>query len=882
MTVAAKELFMKPARSIAMCVLLAGQFALAQTFAATDDARPAQLAHPAATTRRAAHRRFAPQQQAQTGPEQVLYSFGYQGGPDGDNPIGNLVFDSAGNLYGVTLYGGSGSCQPACGTVYELSPNGSGGWTEAILYSFQGGNDGIGPNAGLLFDSAGNLYGTTAGGGTGSPSNCVAYEGCGTVFELSPNGSGSWTETVLYSFQGGSADGYGPGGLVFDNSGNLYGTTLFGGASSNCSGVGCGTVYELSPGPEGWFEKILYNFQGKADGFYPAPGLTFDTSANLYGSAGRGGGTDGACCGTVFQLSAGGSGWTEVTLYSFQGESGNPPDAEYPNGGLVFDPSGNLWGTTVAGLDWTCSSLGLYGCGTAFKLSPGGNGAWAESIPFAFPPPTDLYPPQGAAPATGLIADQLGNFYGATPAGGSQSDGCLPWGPGCGVVFQLSPSSAGGLTETVLYTFQGSGDGWTPGAGVILDQAGHLYGVTERGGSGRCVNGCGAVYEVSVEPLAALSPAGLSYANQTISFASPSQNVILTNNGNKPLTISSTQITGTNANEFSQQNNCPSTLQALTSCTVSVTFLPTSVGSATASLTVTDNASGSPQSVPLTGTGVIDVTFSSTTVTFPSQYVGTSGLPQAVTLTNNTNNAIAIKTVTASPSDFAALNSCPDTLPPGGYCSVGVFFDPTTSGTRNGVLTIADTAPTGQQTVMLTGTGEDFSMFAGSPSASVTPGEMAKYTVEVAPAGGFSQAVAMICTGAPVNASCSVSPSSVKLSGSQPVPVTISVSTAGSSAGITYPAGSGRTGMLAMWLAFAGLPGVVLVDGRRRAWMGLLCVVLAMVMWTACGGGGTGSGGTGGSGPSTPAGSYNLTVVGTFSQGSANLVHSTKLTLIVQ
>jgi hypothetical protein len=346
------------------------------------------------------------------------------------------------------------------------------------------------------------------------------------------------------------------------------------------------------------------------------------------------------------------------------------------------------------------------------------------------------------------------------------------------------------------------------------------------------------------------------------------------------MTISSIQITGANATELSQQNNCPATLAVNASCSVNVTFLPTVLGSASAALTVTDNAPGSPQSVPLTGTGVIDVTFSPSTVTFPSQYVGTSGLPQAVTLTNNTNNPITIKTVTASPGDFAAVSGCGTVLQPGDYCSVGVFFDPTTSGTRNGVLTIADTAPTGQQTVMLTGTGEDFSMFAGSPSASVTPGEMAKYTVEVAPAGGFSQAVAMICTGAPVNASCSVSPSSVKLSGSQPVPVTISVSTAGSSAGITYPAGSGRTGMLAMWLAFAGLPGVVLVGGRRRAWMMLLCVVLATGMWTACGGGGMGSGSN--SGATTPAGSYNLTVVGTFSSGSANLVHSTKLSLIVQ
>jgi uncharacterized repeat protein (TIGR03803 family) len=895
----AKEFFMESVRVIGMCVLLAGQMALAQTVARSDDAPAAELPRAGTSARRStrARRHLTPQQQTQTSPEQVLYAF--QGGSDGAYPTGNLIFDSTGNLYGVTGSGGaggSGNCSseyggPGCGTVYELSPSATGGWTKTTLYAFQPQNDGAFPAAGLIFDGAGNLYGTTYRGGTGT----CQPDGCGTVFELSPNGSGGWAETVLYSFQGGSTDGNGPWALIFDRSGNLYGTT-FGGGTGNPSECGvyqeCGTVFELSPnGSGGWAEKIIYNFQGKSDGAYPSPGLAFDASGNLYGTASQGGDSYG---GTAFKLSPiGGGGWSETTLHAF---SVNGSDGYQPETGVIFDVSGNLWGTTFQGESTgLCKSSPWEGsCGTVFELTPNGSGGWTESLPFDFPTDGSA----GANPS-GVIFDRSGNLYGTTPYG---ADASCDFGESLcpGLVFELSPAASGTLAQTFLYAFQGGSDGMTPDSGVVLDQAGHLYGVA-AGGAGIGCGGypCGLVYQVSIGAFALFSPAALGYADQTLNFASPSQNVTLTNNGNRPMTISSVQITGANANEFGQQNNCPATLAVNTSCAVSVTFLPTVQGSASASLTVTDNAASSPQSVPLTGTGVIDVTFSPTTVTFPSQYVGTAGLPQAVTLTNNTNNAIAIKSVAASPGDFAALNSCPDTLQPGGYCTVGVFFDPTTSGTRNGTLTVTDTAPTGQQTVMLTGTGEDFAMMAGSPSASVTPGEMAKYTVEVAPTGGFAQTVALSCTGAPLEASCSVSPSSVKLGGSEAEPVTITVATAGGSAGMAYgyPAGFSRRGMLAMWLALAGLPGVVLVGGaRKRRWLlgavVVLCLVSGMVMWTACGGGGMGSGtssstgngngGATGGGTSTPAGSYNLTVVGTFSSGSANLVHSTKLVLVVK
>ena len=220
----------------------------------------------------------------------MLYSF-INNGTDGIVPDGGVIFDGAGNLYGTTFSGGTHSE----GTVYELTPAGGGGWTEKVLHSFdQNGTDGAFPAAALIFDTAGNLYGTTAGGGTYSK---------GTVFELTPVGGGTWTEKVLYSF-GNGTDGFSPySGLVFDAAGNLYGTAYYGGTYSR------GTVFELSPGAGGtWTEKVLHSFGNGTDASQPFSGLTFDTAGNLYGTTEVGGAHT---AGTVYELTpAGGGTWT--------------------------------------------------------------------------------------------------------------------------------------------------------------------------------------------------------------------------------------------------------------------------------------------------------------------------------------------------------------------------------------------------------------------------------------------------------------------------------------------------------------------------------------------------------------------------------------------
>jgi uncharacterized repeat protein (TIGR03803 family) len=1007
---------MKPVHFVCVCWMLAGTMMLAQfvsnTPAKAFDGLPIAMepqsgdlqASPAADLGRIQQTRYArrtlrgrplrrnARPQVQGGLEQVLYAF--QGGNDGEAPSGVLIFDSSGNLYGTTVSGGGGPCSQGCGAVFELSPNGSGGWTETILYSFQGGNDGESPSTGLIFDQAGNLYGTTAAGGS--------YD-YGTAFKLSNNGGGGWAETVLYVFgtNGGSSDGEQPDGVIFDKSGNLYGTTA-GGGNPLCDfdSAYCGTVFALTPnGSGGWTENIIYKFSG-SDGWEPNGGLIFDQSGNLYGTTQQGG--SGPCfnpdnpgCGTAFELSPNGSGgWTGATLHNF-GE--NITDGMLPDGGMIFDQSGNLYGTTQWGgtPDEACAYGGGGGggslCGTVFELSPNGSGGWTESVLYSFQAGND-----GEYPSPGLIFDQAGNLYGTTIEGGScTSDPTY----GCGTLFKLSPNGSGGWTESIRYRFPGGSSGSSPAAGVILDQTGDFYGTTYAGGSGCGGSGCGVVYEVLKEPFVTFSPASLGFGNQTVGIASTPLVTTLTNSGILPLTITSIQITeansgdfgqsnncpaslavdgscnisvtftptatgnrsaavsvtdnapgspqsvpltgvgvlpavtfsptslnfgnqtagtsssslattltntgpgiltiasigitGPNANEFAQTNNCPPSLTPNNSCNISVTFSPTVLGNANASLTVADNAPGSPQSVPLTGIGVSGISFSPPSVTFPNQYVGTSGLPQSVILTNTGDAPITISNVTASPSDFAPLSACGGSVPIGGHCSIGVFFDPTTSGVRNGVLTVTDSAINSPQTVPLTGMGEDFSVAPSSSStATVSPGQVASYAVSVKPAGGFNQTVTLSCSGAPVQSSCSVSPSSVRLNGSSPASINVSVSTAGGSAALTYPGNFVPAGnRSALWLAFSAfsgiVPGIVLLGSGPRKRNGhllygvaLLCMVFTVMSWSACGGGS--STGGGGSGGGTAPGTYNLTVVGTFSSGSGNLVHSTKLTLVVQ
>jgi uncharacterized repeat protein (TIGR03803 family) len=359
-----------------------------------------------------------------TGHETVLYSF--TGGADGRFPIAGVIRDSAGNLYGTTYYGGSGDE----GVVYKVDTGGH----ETVLHSFTGGGDGLWPYAGVIRDSAGNLYGTTQGGGSGG----------GVVYKVDTTGR----ETVLYSFTGSGADGSLPcAGVIRDKTGSLYGTTFYGGNLSCNYGAGCGVVYKVDTTGR---ETVLYTFTNRTDGGQPYAGVIRDTAGNLYGTTFKGG-TTGE--GVVYRVDATGH---ETVFRSFTGRDGMQPNAV-----VIRDSAGNLFGTALWG--------GSADRGIVYKLDAAGH----ETVLHSFTGGVD-----GGCPCSSVIRDSAGNLYGTTQAGGS-------WG--WGVVYKLNAAGH----ETVLYNFTGGADGGEPQAGVIRDSAGNLYGTTSVGFANQ-----GVVYKV--------------------------------------------------------------------------------------------------------------------------------------------------------------------------------------------------------------------------------------------------------------------------------------------------------------------------------------------------------------------------------------------------
>jgi uncharacterized repeat protein (TIGR03803 family) len=397
--------------------------------------------------------------------EKVLHSFN-NNGTDGYSPQARLISDAAGNLYG-TAGGGTYNY----GTVFELTPTADGSWTEKILYSFNhDGTDGVGPTGSLIIDNAGNLYGTTAAGGI----YCPLDYGCGTVFELtrSPSAAGGgWKEKVLHSF-GNGTDGSRPqAGLIFDAAGNLYGTTGGGGTYEVY-----GTVFELTPtAGGGWTEKVLHNFNG-TDGAHSYAGLIQDAAGNLYGTT-YDGGTYGF--GTAFELTrsprAGGGGWTEKVLHNFENDG---TDGTGPYAGLIWDAAGNLYGTTVHGGTCDCPPP-PGGYGTVFELTPTAGGGWTEKVLYSFDGR------EAWNPSSELIRDAAGNLYGTTPWGGTYTRGS---------VFEMTPTADGGWMYSVFYSFNSNGtDGYNPMAGLIRDPAGNFYGTTQQGG----IYNWGTVFQIT-------------------------------------------------------------------------------------------------------------------------------------------------------------------------------------------------------------------------------------------------------------------------------------------------------------------------------------------------------------------------------------------------
>ncbi len=611
--------------------------------------------------------------------ESLLYSFTNPtgGGPggDGSTPISTLVQDASGNLYGVTNVGGT----YGYGTVFELV-NSSGTYTEKLLYSFTGtGGDGANPEAGVIMDSSGNLYGTTTSAGAGNN---------GTVYEL-VNSSGTYTEKVLYSFKA-TGDGAAPASaLLMDSSGNLFGATAYGGTG------GFGTVYELVNSSGTYTEKILHNFQGGVnDGANPQyPNLVMDSAGDIFGVTNQGGTSN---LGVVYELVNSSGTYTESILHNF---AGGPNDgANCPYAGLFMDAAGNLYGTTYSG--------GANGNGTVFEMV-NSSGTYTEKVLYSFGSTTN----DGLTPYSGVVMDSSGNIFGTTYYGGGTSCGS---GAGCGTIYELVNSS-GTYTERVVHAFAaGTTDGQNPYIGsLLLDSSGYLYGGTLFGGtSNPLTDGTIFRFDTKLAASSIMSPSSssLSFGFVPIGGSPVTQSVTLTNTGGSGFTLNPVTIQPAGAPGFSiGADTCSNaTVAAGSSCTVRVTFSPTAVGGSAGTLVFSSSgAANSPQDVSLSGYGVEPAQTSTSAVLFGNQVVNTMSGPQSVTLTNFTASGLTISSITAT-APFSETNNCPSATAPLASlatCRIRVTFTPTAAQVYSGTLTINDGASNSPQVVALTGTG---------------------------------------------------------------------------------------------------------------------------------------------------------------------------------
>lgn len=396
--------------------------------------------------------------------ERLLYSF--RAGTDGGTPAGTLVADASGALYGTTAFGGGGSCFGGCGTVFKLSPSGS-GYAETIIYGFRGSGagDGSGPQNGVVLDARGDVFGTTEYGGA---------SGNGTVFELSPVGS-SYVETVIYAFAGGS-DGSAPlAGLTLAPDGTLFGATLLGGGGSACASSGCGTVFALRKHGTGYAERVLHRFTGGTDGATPGSAPILGLGGTLYGTAATGGGNP-SCggapihpgCGVIYALQTGRHS-SFRTLYAFLGA---PNDAANAFAGLIVGRNATLYGIGQYG--------GTANSGAAFAFTHDG-GRSAERMIHSFTGGND-----GSYPLYAPALGPNGELFGTTQYGGGSRN--------AGIAFELVSRSHGAFGERILRRFDSAPRGLYPNSGLLIGAGGALYGVTMIGGTAS--DGAGTVFEL--------------------------------------------------------------------------------------------------------------------------------------------------------------------------------------------------------------------------------------------------------------------------------------------------------------------------------------------------------------------------------------------------
>jgi uncharacterized repeat protein (TIGR03803 family) len=594
-------------------------------------------------------------------PAQTFTSLHSFNNTDGGSPTAALIEGNDGNIYGTTTGGGSSGQ----GTVFKIDQAGA----LTTLYTFcttpQSGYcvaDGQVPN-GLLQATDGNFYGTTEVGGAHNQ---------GTVFKITPAGA----LTTLYNFCSASAcaDGQQPlAGLIQANDGNFYGTTSKGGTFN----YNYGTVFQITPAGA---LTTLHSFNG-TDGFQPSGALIQASDGNLYGTTSWGGAYGLSYNGTIFKITPTG---TFTTLYNFCSQV-NCADGRWPLAALIQGSDGNFYGTTTAGgaYDTKCSN---HGCGTIFQMTPGGVLTTLHSFC------AQLGCSDGVGQIAGLIQATDGNFYGTTEGGVFTP--CSP--SKCGTVFEITPKG----TLAVLHGFN-TIDGAQPVSGLLQAPDGSFYGTTDRGGT----YGQGTIFRLAVAPTVKLWATSLAFGVQALNEASAAKTVTLANSGSAVLTIKNVTIAGSNF-AISANACAGAELIPLKNCQISVTFTATTFGKQTGTLTFTDNAADSPQTIQLSGIGVEPATMLPAAANYGTATVGTVSAPKVFTLTNNQSMTLSNISVSAT-GDFAiSATTCANTLLAKNKCTISVTFTPTTTGKRAGQLIVNDNASNNPQIPTLQGTGK--------------------------------------------------------------------------------------------------------------------------------------------------------------------------------